>query len=107
MDTLRGCFRGTTQVLPVWRKASAKNVRSVIVAVATPTKPPAAKVAKRSKVEHVKEKSDYLRHPLMQELVNENTFISEEAVQLMKFHGSYQQTTERSVRSDRASSISL
>jgi hypothetical protein len=27
----------------------------------------------------------------MEELVNENTFINEDAIQLMKFHGSYQQ----------------
>jgi hypothetical protein len=59
--------------------------------VATPTKNPTQRLAKRSKVEIIKEKSDYLRHPLMQELVNDETFISEEAVQLMKFHGSYQQ----------------
>ncbi len=63
----------------------------VVVAVATPTKNPTSRLAKRSKVEIIKEKSDYLRHPLMQELVNENTYISEEAVQLMKFHGSYMQ----------------
>jgi sulfite reductase (ferredoxin) len=59
--------------------------------VATPARPPAAKLAKRSKVELIKEDSDFLRHPLMQELVDEKTYISEEAVQLMKFHGSYQQ----------------
>lgn len=59
--------------------------------VATPSKPPASRLAKRSKVEIIKEKSDFLRHPLMSELVNEKTYISEEAVQLMKFHGSYQQ----------------
>ncbi|MEW5317600.1 MAG: hypothetical protein WDW38_008885 [Sanguina aurantia] len=59
--------------------------------VATPTRNPASRLAKRSKVEIIKEKSDFLRHPLMEELVNENTFISEEAVQLMKFHGSYMQ----------------
>ncbi|KAG2498567.1 hypothetical protein HYH03_003318 [Edaphochlamys debaryana] len=63
----------------------------VITSVATPTKNPAARLAKRSKVELIKEKSDYLRHPLMEELVNENTFISEDSVQLMKFHGSYMQ----------------
>ena len=62
-----------------------------ITCVATPSKPPAARLAKRSKVEIIKEKSDFLRHPLMEELVNENAFISEEAVQLMKFHGSYMQ----------------
>jgi sulfite reductase (ferredoxin) len=60
-------------------------------AVATPVKAPTTRLAKRSKVEIVKENSDYLRHPLMEELVNENTFINEDAVQLMKFHGSYQQ----------------
>jgi sulfite reductase (ferredoxin) len=42
-------------------------------------------------VEIVKENSDYLRHPLMEELVSEASNINEEAVQLMKFHGSYQQ----------------
>jgi hypothetical protein len=48
-------------------------------------------LAKRSKVEIIKEQSDYLRHPLMEELVNDKTFITEESVQLMKFHGSYMQ----------------
>lgn len=64
---------------------------SVTTCVATPTRPPTSKPAKRSKVELIKEKSDFLRHPLMQELVSEPPNISEDAVQLMKFHGSYQQ----------------
>ena len=64
---------------------------STVARVATPTRPPASKLAKRSKVEIIKENSDFLRHPLMQELVDEKTYISEDAVQLMKFHGSYQQ----------------
>nr|QPT54870.1 ferredoxin-sulfite reductase [Scenedesmus acutus] len=59
--------------------------------VAVPSKPPAFKSARRSKVEIIKEKSDYLRHPLMEELVNDNPNINEEAMQLMKFHGSYMQ----------------
>ena len=42
-------------------------------------------------MEILKEKSDFLRHPLMEQLVTEESNISEEAVQLMKFHGSYQQ----------------
>ena len=42
-------------------------------------------------MEILKEKSDFLRHPLMEQLVTEEPNISEEAVQLMKFHGSYQQ----------------
>lgn len=65
--------------------------RSVIMNVAVPTKPPTSRSAKRSKVEIIKEKSDYLRHPLMEELVDDKTYIGEEAMQLMKFHGSYQQ----------------
>jgi len=64
---------------------------SHVVCVATPSKPPASRLAKRSKVEIIKENSDFLRHPLMQELMDENTFIGEESMQLMKFHGSYQQ----------------
>lgn len=42
-------------------------------------------------METLKEKSDFLRHPLMNELVSEPSNINEEAAQLMKFHGSYQQ----------------
>jgi hypothetical protein len=37
-----------------------------ITCVAVPSKPPTFRSAKRSKVEIIKEKSDYLRHPLMQ-----------------------------------------
>lgn len=75
------------------QKVSRRSGRDAlhITCVAVPTKSPASRLAKRSKVEIIKEKSDYLRHPLMAELVNENPFISEDAVQLMKFHGSYQQ----------------
>lgn len=65
-------------------------------AVATPTRaaPPTAAPPKRSKNESIKENSDYLRHPLISELndpSNGSSAISEDAVQLLKFHGSYQQ----------------
>lgn len=73
------------------RGQTPTNRTRTIARVATPTRPPAAKLAKRSKVEIIKENSDFLRHPLMQELVDEKTYISEDAIQLMKFHGSYQQ----------------
>eukprot|EP00238_Polyblepharides_amylifera_P010406 CAMPEP_0196595542 /NCGR_PEP_ID=MMETSP1081-20130531/81341_1 /TAXON_ID=36882 /ORGANISM="Pyramimonas amylifera, Strain CCMP720" /LENGTH=692 /DNA_ID=CAMNT_0041920151 /DNA_START=111 /DNA_END=2189 /DNA_ORIENTATION=+ len=69
-----------------------------IKCVATPSKPPTHHSANRSAVEIIKENSDYLRHPLMGELVSDNTFIDEAAMQLMKFHGSYQQD-EREKRS--------
>lgn len=90
MEGLRGAFAGQqlTSCRPAARQA---QIRVQTSCVATPTRPPATKLAKRSKVEIVKEQSDYLRHPLMEELVNENLYINEDAVQLMKFHGSYQQ----------------
>lgn len=46
---------------------------------------------KVSKVELLKEKSDYLREPLATELREDTTHFSEDAVQILKFHGSYQQ----------------
>lgn len=90
MEGLRGAFAG--QALSSSR-VSARPTKAVVQTscVATPVKPPSTKLAKRSKVEIVKEKSDFLRHPLMEELVNGNSYINEDAVQLMKFHGSYQQ----------------
>ena len=82
---LRGFLNSTTT------SASTSRGRLHVTCVATPSQPPAARLAKRSKVELIKENSDFLRHPLMEELVDDNTYISEEAVQLMKFHGSYMQ----------------
>ncbi|MEY3964225.1 MAG: sulfite reductase, ferredoxin dependent [Cyanobacteriota bacterium] len=47
--------------------------------------------AERSKFEQLKADSNYLREPLATELGNELPNFSEGAVQLLKFHGSYQQ----------------
>jgi sulfite reductase (ferredoxin) len=47
---------------------------------------------KRSKVEIIKEQSNFLRYPLNEELETEAPNINEAATQLIKFHGSYQQT---------------
>jgi sulfite reductase (ferredoxin) len=47
--------------------------------------------AKRSKVEHLKEQSHYLREPVLSELKLDTTHFSEDATQILKFHGSYQQ----------------
>ncbi len=46
---------------------------------------------KRSKLEGIKERSQHLREPLRLELGQETTHFSEESVQILKFHGSYQQ----------------
>ncbi|VEP14867.1 Sulfite reductase (ferredoxin) [Hyella patelloides LEGE 07179] len=46
---------------------------------------------KPSKVEKIKESSNFLREPLATELLEDTTHFSEQAIQVLKFHGSYQQ----------------
>ncbi len=46
---------------------------------------------KVSKVEKLKEHSNFLREPLLSELQQDTTHFTEDAVQILKFHGSYQQ----------------
>lgn len=57
-------------------------------------------VAEPSKVERIKEASRGLRGPLAEEIGNDASHLSEDAKQLLKFHGSYQQD-DRDVRRDR------
>lgn len=49
------------------------------------------KVNKPSKVEGLKERSNFLREPLATELFNDLNYFSDDAIQILKFHGSYQQ----------------
>ena len=53
-----------------------------------------------SKVEHIKVNSNYLRGQIAEELAEDTTHFSEEQVQLIKFHGMYQQE-DRDVRQTR------
>ena len=53
--------------------------------VQTPTQ------AKVSKLEKIKERSNFLREPLLTELQQDTTHFTEDAIQILKFHGSYQQ----------------
>ncbi|MEL6786645.1 MAG: sulfite reductase, ferredoxin dependent, partial [Cyanobacteria bacterium J06607_15] len=46
---------------------------------------------KVSKVEKLKERSNFLREPLLSELQQDTTHFTEDAIQILKFHGSYQQ----------------
>ena len=46
---------------------------------------------KVSKVEKLKERSNFLREPLLSELQQDTTHFTEDATQILKFHGSYQQ----------------
>jgi sulfite reductase (ferredoxin) len=56
--------------------------------VKTPLSPQNAKL---SKLEGIKQRSNHLREPIATELLEDTTHFSEQAVQLLKFHGSYQQ----------------
>lgn len=44
-----------------------------------------------SKVEGMKERSNYLREPVATELLEDTNHFSQEGIQILKFHGSYQQ----------------
>ncbi|MGV2828688.1 sulfite reductase, ferredoxin dependent [Myxosarcina sp. GI1(2024)] len=46
---------------------------------------------KVSKLEGLKERSNFLREPLFSELQTDSTHFSEDALQILKYHGSYQQ----------------
>jgi sulfite reductase (ferredoxin) len=58
-------------------------IRSANAAAPTAKKP--------SKLEGIKERSNFLREPLATELGQETNHFTDEAVQILKFHGSYQQ----------------
>ena len=50
-----------------------------------------SKADKVSKVEGIKERSHALREPVATELLQDTTHFSEDGIQILKFHGSYQQ----------------
>ncbi|MGK7957821.1 MAG: sulfite reductase, ferredoxin dependent [Crocosphaera sp.] len=52
---------------------------------------PVSPTRKLSKLENIKERSNFLREPLKSELLEDTTHFTENAVQILKFHGSYQQ----------------
>jgi sulfite reductase (ferredoxin) len=53
--------------------------------------PPTPSTRKPSKVEGLKERSNFLREPVATEILEDTTHFTEDAVQILKFHGSYQQ----------------
>ena len=52
---------------------------------------PKTDVPKLSKVEGIKQRSNYLREPVATELLQDTTHFTDDAIQVLKFHGSYQQ----------------
>ncbi|KAI3419103.1 Assimilatory sulfite reductase (ferredoxin) [Psidium guajava] len=81
--------------------SSSSSSSLVVRAVSTPIKPETAAEPKRSKVEIIKEQSNFIRYPLNEELLTDAPNINESATQIIKFHGSYQQYNrdERGTRS--------
>ena len=60
--------------------------------VHTPLKPADQPTEKKvSKLEGIKERSQFLREPVATELKQDTTHFTEEGIQILKFHGSYQQ----------------
>lgn len=57
----------------------------------TQTATPTPTARKLSKVEGLKEQSNYLREPVATELLQDTNSFSENTTQILKFHGSYQQ----------------
>jgi sulfite reductase (ferredoxin) len=53
--------------------------------------PPTPATRKPSKVEGLKERSNFLREPVATEIFEDTNHFTEDAVQILKFHGSYQQ----------------
>lgn len=53
--------------------------------------PPTPATRKPSKVEGLKERSNFLREPVATEILQDTTHFTEDAIQILKFHGSYQQ----------------
>ncbi|KAG5238401.1 sulfite reductase [Salix suchowensis] len=78
---------------------SVPRPNPLIRAVSSPVKPETE--TKRSKVEIIKEHSNFIRYPLNEELLTDAPNINESATQIIKFHGSYQQydRDERGARS--------
>lgn len=54
----------------------------------------------KSKIEVIKENSDFLRAPLAEEVGNDASHFGKEAIQVLKFHGTYQQD-DRDLREGR------
>jgi len=61
---------------------------STRIIMSSTSAPPATPV---SKVEGIKERSQQLREPIATELLQDTTHFSEDGIQILKFHGSYQQ----------------
>ena len=65
-------------------QAPTKNTSQDVQTGSTPAK-------KASRLEGIKERSNFLREPVATEILQDTTHFTEDAIQILKFHGSYQQ----------------
>jgi len=73
---------------PTCRSRDARSTTRLHVTV---EKPKTKKKKKMPKIEKLKLDSEYLQHPLYEQLYTEKIGISTDAYQILKYHGSYQQ----------------
>ncbi|XP_074310559.1 sulfite reductase 1 [ferredoxin], chloroplastic-like [Silene latifolia] len=102
-------LKSSSNLLNVHRPVNVSSISSnssIITAVSTPVKPETAVEPKRSKVEIIKEHSNFIRYPLQEEMMNDAPNINEAATQLIKFHGSYLQY-DRNVKGAKSYSFML
>jgi len=66
----------------------------------TSTVPNPAEAKPLPKVEGIKDRSNYLRTPLAEELGNDEIFVSQDAVVVLKYHGSYMQDNRDNRKKD-------
>ncbi len=71
-----------------FEKKKSKNEKGIELTVLSPC---IANKSPRTKFEQFKADSNYLNEPLQSELKNDSDHFTNDAVQLLKFHGSYQQ----------------
>jgi sulfite reductase (ferredoxin) len=78
-------------MIPLNPDGFSDNIVHPFKLVAPMVKSQTSPVRKLSKVEGIKERSNFLREPVATELLQDTTHFSEDAIQILKFHGSYQQ----------------
>ena len=83
-----GFSNAAIEALMNFDENEGKNIEEIEKTVPSPC---IANNSPRAKFEQFKADSNYLKEPLQSELLNDSDHFSNDAVQLLKFHGSYQQ----------------
>ncbi|MGD1851348.1 MAG: sulfite reductase, ferredoxin dependent [Cyanophyceae cyanobacterium] len=62
---------------------------------------------KVSRLEHIKEDSQFLLEPVASELLEDTDHFSQQAIQILKFHGSYQQSNRDDIKNKKGKSYQM